>query len=103
MAHWTIFCAQNYFAPMLDYFHRCLSKRKYLCADETPIQVLKEKDRRPQAKSYIWLFRSGDDGMAPIIIYKYHPTRNGDLLLISLRIILTALISWQMDMPDIIS
>ena len=78
MAHWTIFCAQNYFAPMLDYFHRCLSKRKYLCADETPIQVLKEKDRRPQAKSYIWLFRSGDYGMAPTIIYKYHPTRNGD-------------------------
>lgn len=78
MAHWTIFCAKNYFAPMLDYFHRCLSKRKYLCADEAPIQVLKEKDRRPQTKSYIWLFRSGDDGMAPIIIYKYHPTRNGD-------------------------
>lgn len=53
-------------------------KRKYLCADEAPIQVLKEKDRRPQTKSYIWLFRSGDDGMAPIIIYKYHPTHNGD-------------------------
>lgn len=78
MAHWTIFCAKNYFTPMLDYFHRCLSKRKYLCADEMPIQVLKEKDRRPQTKSYIWLSRSGDDGMAPIIIYKYHPTRNGD-------------------------
>lgn len=22
---------------------------------------------------------SSDDGMAPIIIYKYHPTRNGDV------------------------
>ena len=46
--------------------------------DVTPIQVLKEAGRRPQAKSYVWLFRSGDDGEHPIIIYEYHPTRNGD-------------------------
>lgn len=78
MAHWTIFCAQSYFAPMLDYFHRLLVKRQFVAADETPIQVLKEKDRRPQSKSYVWLFRSGDDGLPPIIVYQYHPTRNGD-------------------------
>ncbi len=78
MAHWTIFCAQSYFAPVLDYFHRLLVKRQFVAADETPIQVLKEKDRRPQSKSYVWLFRSGDDGLPPIIIYQYHPTRNGD-------------------------
>ncbi len=40
--------------------------------------MLKEKERRPQSKSYVWLFRSGDDGEHPIIIYQYHPTRNGD-------------------------
>ena len=78
MAHWTIYCAQNYFSPMIDYFHRQLVKRKYVAADETPIQVLKEADRRPQSKSYVWLFRSGDDGLNPIIISQYHPTRNGD-------------------------
>lgn len=78
MAHWTIYCAQNYFSPMIDYFHKLLVKRKYVAADETPIQVLKEKDRRPQSISYVWLFRSGDDGLHPIIIYEYHPTRNGD-------------------------
>ena len=78
MAHWTIYCAQNYFSPMIDYFHRQLVKRKYVAADETPIQVLKEAGRRPQSKSYVWLFRSGDDGLNPIIVYQYHPTRNGD-------------------------
>ena len=103
MAHWTIFCARNYFAPVLDYFHRCLSKRKYLCADETPIQVLKEKDRRPQTKSYIWLFRSGDDGLAPIIIYKYHPTRNGDAAADFFKNNPDGSYIMQMDMPDIIS
>lgn len=78
MAHWTIYCAENYFSPMVDYFHRLLTDRKYVAADETPIQVLKEPDRRPQSKSYVWLFRSGDDGLAPVIVYQYHPTRNGD-------------------------
>ena len=78
MAHWTIYCAENYFAPMIDYFQRLLVKRKFVAADETPIQVLKEADRRPQSKSYVWLFRSGDDGLNPIIVYQYHATRNGD-------------------------
>ncbi len=78
MAHWTIYCAENYFLPMTDYFHRLLTGRKFAAADETPIQVLKEADRRPQSKSYVWLFRSGDDGLPPIIIYQYHPTRSGD-------------------------
>ena len=78
MAHWTIYCAQHYFSPMVDHFQRLLAKRKYVAGDETPIQVLKEADRRPQTKSYVWLFRSGDDGLSPVIVYQYHPTRNGD-------------------------
>ena len=47
MAHWIIYCAENYFQPMYDYLHRQLLKRKYLMADETPLQVLKEEERRP--------------------------------------------------------
>ena len=78
MAHWTIYCSENYFTPMINYFHRLLTGRKFVAGDETPIQVLKEADRRPQSKSYVWLFRSGDDGLNPIIVYQYHPTRNGD-------------------------
>ena len=78
MAHWTIYCAENYFSPMIGYFHRQLVKRKYVAADETPIQVLKEAGRRPRSKSYVWLFRSGDDGLNPVIVYQYHPTGNGD-------------------------
>lgn len=78
MAHWTIYCAKNYFAPVVEYFERLLNQRKYVAADETPIQVLKEEGRKAQSKSYVWLFRSGDDGQNPMIVYKYHATRNGD-------------------------
>jgi transposase/uncharacterized coiled-coil protein SlyX len=77
MAHWIIYCSENYFQPMYDYLHRQLLKRKYLMADETPLQVLKEEDRRPQSKSYVWLVRTGDDGEIPIILYNYTPTRAG--------------------------
>ena len=63
---------------MADYFRRLLTGRKFVAADEKPIQVLKEADRRPQSKSYVWLFRSEDDGLPPIIVYQYQPSRNGD-------------------------
>lgn len=75
MAHWIIYCLENYFQPMYDYLHRQLLKRKYLMADETPLQVLKEEERRPQSKSYVWLVRAEDDGEIPIILYNYTPTR----------------------------
>lgn len=53
MAHWTIYCAENYFSPMTEYFHRLLTGRKFAADDKTPIQVLKEADRHPQYKSYV--------------------------------------------------
>lgn len=77
MANWVIRCAKDYLEPLNQYMHRCLLKRKYLMADETPIQVLKEPDRRPQSKSYVWLIRTGEDGESPIILYNYTPTRAG--------------------------
>lgn len=46
--------------------------------DETPVQVLKEEGRRAQSKSYFWLVRTGEDGLNPIILYNYTPTRAGE-------------------------
>lgn len=46
--------------------------------DETPIQVLKEDGRRAQTKSYFWVVRTGEDGLAPIILFNYTPTRAGE-------------------------
>ena len=78
MANWAIKCNEMYFKPMTDYFHRELLKRKFLMMDETPIQVLKEPGKTPESKSYVWLMRSGADGLPPIIYYRYSPTRSGD-------------------------
>lgn len=78
MAHWIITAGQEYMQPMYDYFHRELLKRRFLMMDETPIQVLKEEERRAQSKSYFWLIRTGEDGLKPIILYNYTSTRAGE-------------------------
>ena len=77
MAHWVILSSQLYMQVMYDYFHRLLLKRRFLMMDETPVQVLKEEGRKPQTKSYFWVIRTGEDGLKPIILYNYTPTRAG--------------------------
>ncbi|MCI5884034.1 MAG: IS66 family transposase [Eubacterium sp.] len=78
MANWVIRNADEFFRPMYDYFQRKLLERKFLMADETTLQVLHEEGRRAQTKSYMWLFRTGEDGEYPIILYHYSKTRAGD-------------------------
>ena len=75
MANWIIYCASQYFAPFYDYLHRELLKRQFLMADETRIQVLHETERKAETDSFMWLFRSGEDWLPPIILYKYTETR----------------------------
>ncbi len=78
MAHWIIIAAMEYLQSMYDFFHRMLLKRRFFMMDETPIQVLKEEGRRAQTKSYLWVLRTGEDGLSPIILYNYTPTRAGE-------------------------
>ena len=78
MANWVIACTGIYLKVLYEYCHRLLVQRNFAMADETPVQVLKEEGREAAAKSYMWLFRSGEDGMPAIILYHYAPTRSGD-------------------------
>lgn len=78
LANWIIGNAVECFGPMYEYFRRKLLARQFVMADETPLQVLHEPGRRAETKSYMWLFRSGEDGDVPIILYKYSRTRAGD-------------------------
>ena len=78
LANWIIYNASQYMDPLYEYFHRSLLTRKFLMADETTTQVLDEPGRRPQSKSYMWLYRTGEDGNPTIILYGYSETRSGD-------------------------
>ena len=78
LANWIIYCADKYYKPMYDYFHKLMLRRQFLMADETTVQVLNEPERRAQTKSYMWVYRTGEDGLDTIILYGYTPTRVGD-------------------------
>lgn len=78
MANWIIRCSEDYLYPIIRYLQRKLIKREIVHCDETPFQVLKENGKKPQSKSYMWLYRSGNDGMDPIVLYDYKPSRGGD-------------------------
>lgn len=78
MANWIIRCSQDHFTPLFDYLHRQLLVRDIVHCDETPVQVLKEEGRKPQSKSYMWLYRSGNDDKPEIILYDYQTSRSGD-------------------------
>lgn len=69
--------ALEFFTPRFDYFHRQLLKRSFVMSDEPPFQVLNEKDKKPQSRSYMWVFRSGEDEGPPIVLYRYYKTRAG--------------------------
>ena len=60
------------------YFHRQLLQREFLMADETRVQVLKEPGRSAESQSFMWLFRTGEDGQPVILLYGYTPTRSGN-------------------------
>lgn len=79
MANWVIECTDKYLRVLYEFYHRLLLSREFAMANESPIQVLKEEGREATAKSYMWLFRSGEDDTPPIVLYKYAPTRRGDV------------------------
>ncbi len=77
MANWVIYCAEHYLKPVYEYCHRLLLEREFAMADETRVQVLKEPGRKAETDSFMWLYRSGEDGLPPIILYQYSQTRAG--------------------------
>lgn len=78
LANWVIRCAEDHLDPILKRLTAELVSRDIIHADETPVQVLKEDGKKPESKSYMWLYRTGNDGKAPIVLYDYSPSRNGD-------------------------
>ena len=77
LSNWIITCAMEYLMPIKERLRYQLLERLVLCADETPCQVLREKGKTPQSRSYMWLYCTADDGLPPIALYDYQPSRHG--------------------------
>lgn len=77
MCNWAMKAA-NSCQAILDLLEKEIRGGPLLNIDETTVQVLKEPDRSPTTKSYMWVFRGGEQDN-PVVLYQYHPTRSGDV------------------------
>ncbi len=77
MAGWMVMSAQGC-KPVMDSFYKLLHAGPLINIDETPVQVLQEPGRANTTKSYMWVFRGGPPEK-PIILFRYSPTRSGDI------------------------
>ena len=78
MANWVIQCTDLWFSLIYNRMHQLLVEQGVLHADETGLQVLKEPNRKATQKSRMWLYRTGQRGKLPIILYEYQPTRHAE-------------------------
>ena len=78
LANWVIHCAQVYFKPLYTEMKKQLLRQPVIHADETVVQVLDEKNRKPSAQSRMWVYCAGGDDMKNIALYEYTPTRAGE-------------------------
>lgn len=77
MSNWMNRCAMSWLEPLYLRFREELMKREVLHADETVLQVLNEPNKKAQSKSYMWLYRTGNDGLnQPVVLYDYQPSRS---------------------------
>lgn len=78
LANWVIRPAEDWLMPLVSRLQQDLLQQDVIHADETPVQVHKEKGRKNPAKSYMWVFSSGEYEQAhPIRLYEYQPGRSG--------------------------
>lgn len=76
-ARWVIEAAEKC-RPIWNILEEWLMSRSYVSCDETWTQVLKEKGRKPEAKSWMWVRCTPSDD-EKIVLFDYDPSRSGDV------------------------
>ncbi len=76
-ANWMIKC-RELLMPLYNLLNDQLLSSGYIHMDETPVQVLKEPDKSPDSKSYMWVRKTGDPNR-PIILFDYASSRRSDV------------------------
>ena len=74
LSNWMIKCA-DLLTPLVKLMEADIHNYDIAYADETPLQVLREKGRLPTQKSYMWLFIGGPPDKRAFV-YQYHQTRS---------------------------
>lgn len=78
MSRWAIKIAERC-RILINIMREELLSGPLIGIDETTLQVLKEPGRKPETKSYMWVYRGGTKDK-PVILYEYRETRSGTFL-----------------------
>lgn len=62
LSNWALYGANTWLSLLYDRMHNHLLEQQFLHADETILQVLQEPGRPATSTSYLWLYRSGQEG-----------------------------------------
>lgn len=74
MSNWII-KSSRYFEPVYERMKEILLNQDIIHADETPVQVLKEENRKAKQNSFMWLYKSGKFENQ-IVLYDYKTSRS---------------------------
>ena len=77
LSNWAIRVGEI-FDPFVEIFLDEIRSGPVVQMDETRVQVLNEYGRPNTSKSYMWVMRGGPPGK-PVILYRYHPSRGGEI------------------------
>lgn len=76
MANWMV-RTYEHAVPLLNLLNDEAIASSYLLMDETTTKVLKEEDRKPETKSYMWIrFKPGPRA---VVLFDYDPRRRADV------------------------
>lgn len=79
MANWAV-AASEKCLPLIELLQNEIRSGPLINIDESPLQVLNEPGRANTTKSYMWVFCGGHPEH-PVVLYRYHPTRSGQVAL----------------------
>ena len=78
LANWVIHCSEDWLTPVVSRLRELLLEQPVIHADETPVQVHREKGRKNTTRSYMWVFTNGEyETDRQIRLYQYRPGRSG--------------------------
>jgi transposase len=75
LAKWMVRVGQLV-QPIINLLLEDVKNEGVVCIDETTVQVLREKDKKPTSKGYMWVLCRAGPG-PKIILFEYDPSRSG--------------------------
>lgn len=79
-ANWMI-KSSELLQPLYNLLNDRLLESGYVHMDETPVQILKEPDKKAESKSYMWVRKTGDPNKKEsIVLFDYASSRKADVV-----------------------